>query len=133
MAFFVQAVSAIGFLISLYFILVSKGILSHSNKLIGMVCSKDTCTRVIDTPYARVFKIPNFELGIVYYAAIFAISFLTLSKSQGYAVIAVAWFTVAVSAYLAYALLFKLKTNCNLCFAAQLINLLIAIFFTFKI
>lgn len=91
------------------------------------ICSERSCTRVLATPFARVFKIPNFVLGMIYYPFIM-ISFFV---GVGWWIIPLSWFVVGFSLYLAYALIIKLKTHCILCYAAQIINVIIALILTF--
>lgn len=130
-ALLIQILSMIGFGISLYFLFTYHGLAKPSNKLIPInICSKNTCHSILQTRFSKVFKIQNFYLGMVYYYIIFILSFFKLPEFILISVIVVAWLVVFFSLYLAYALIFKLKTACNLCFTAQIINLLIAILYT---
>ena len=125
---YLQLLSALGFLISLYFVLVYHGFTQVSNKLIPVnICSENTCNSVLETKFSKVFKFPNFYFGLVYYLVIFISTFFVLEGIVYTGFLIVSWFVVLFSAYLAYALIFKLKTNCNLCFTAQIVNLVIAV------
>ena len=122
-------ISILGLIISLYFLIVYKGIIKGMNKLLPKeICSENTCNAILETRFAKVFKIPNFILGIFYYIII-----LLASLYPYYLVffrvffILLSWFVVAFSLYLAYTLIFKLRTICVLCFISQIINLGIAI------
>jgi len=126
-----QILSILGFVISLYFLFTYLGLTKPSNKLIpSNVCSENTCLSVLETRFARVFKIPNFYLGLIYYFMVFTSSFFILSGLILYGFLIVSWFVVLFSVYLAYSLIFRLKTSCNLCFAAQIINLSIAVLYS---
>ncbi len=117
----------IGFLISLYFTAVYYGYMKGSNALLPKnICSKSSCTSVLATPFARVFKIPNFVLGMMYYVLVMIFSF----GGVGWEIILLSWFFVGFSLYLAYVLIVKLKTPCMLCYAAQTINIIIALMLT---
>ncbi|MBS3131518.1 hypothetical protein J4212_03755 [Candidatus Woesearchaeota archaeon] len=119
-----QLLSIAGFLISLYFAFVYHGLARASEKLIpANVCSAKTCHSVLETKFAKAFKIPNFYLGLVYYYIVFVSTFYNPEGMILWGFLIVSWLAVLFSAYLFYALVFKLKTRCNLCFAAQMINL----------
>ena len=129
-ALFFQISSILGFIISLYFVFTYLGLTKPSNKLIpANVCSENSCSSVLETRFARVFKFPNFYLGLIYYSMVFISSFFVLNNLILYFFLALSWFVVLFSIYLAYALIFKLKTACNLCFIAQIINLFIAVLY----
>ena len=130
-ALFFQISSILGFIISLYFVFTYLGLTKPSNKLIPAdICSKNACSSVLETRFARVFKVPNFYLGTIYYFMVFISSFFALNNLILYFFLALSWFVVLFSVYLAYSLIFRLKTACNLCFTAQIINLFIAVLYT---
>jgi uncharacterized membrane protein len=125
-----QALSILGFLISLYFALSYRNMISASTRLIGRICSENVCKAVTATSYSRLFKLNNFDLGLAYYTAVFTLTFLSLPAIATYTALAIMWIVVAISLYLAYVLIAKLKAACTLCFTAQLINLAIAVIYT---
>jgi len=127
---YLQLLSVLGLIISLYFVFIYHGIAKGSNKLVPKsICSEKTCHNVLQTKFARVFKVPNFYLGIDYYLIVFISTFFDLNNLILYGLLIISWFVVLFSIYLAYSLIFKLKTACNLCFLAQIINLVIGILF----
>jgi uncharacterized membrane protein len=111
--------SLIGLADSIYFILaqyVSRG--------------QKTCDLLLDTPCARLFGIPNSVIGLIFYsgiAAACAVSWLTGQRSLLPYALAAAVVALCVSLYLAYALLFKLRRVCRLCFLAHAINALLVV------
>lgn len=91
------------------------------------------CMDILLTPYARVFGPPNSMLGILYYVPLLGLSATGLGGLGAGALVALqalAWAVVAFSIYLAWSLLFKLRTVCVLCFFSQILNLCIAILLT---
>jgi len=120
----------IGLVISLYFTAIYKGWMKGISFLVPKeVCSKNTCVEILKTKFAHLFVIPNFYLGIIYYLFILISLqiFLPFPDLILYAILVIVWFVVLISVYLAYSLIFILKTNCTLCFASHLLNIVIAI------
>jgi len=80
---------------------------------------RTTCATLATRPEARLLGVPNSIVGIAYYAAVIAAS--GDSRTMAWA----AWLSVAAfatSAYLAHALLFRLRARCTSCFTAHVIN-----------
>jgi uncharacterized membrane protein len=124
------AIAAIGLYIAAYFTLVYYGLLEASTQLMPKVCRLEerTCQTVLSTRYARIFGVPNSLLGGLYYLIVIVLLFGGWTEAPiGAALIAVAWFTVALSLFLAYSLIFIIKIPCPLCFAGHTINLALAI------
>lgn len=126
------ALAILGFLDALYFVLVDAGRLRPDARLVPPVCRMDeaTCARVLDTRYARVFGVSNAALGLVWYGVVaVAAGFALINGEIPYCVIvaAAAGVTVLVSAYLAWALLARLRTPCVLCFVGHSVNALILV------
>ena len=121
-----------GFWNALYFSLVMHGRARPDTKLVPSLCRPEdnTCVLVTNTPYARLFfGLPNADLGLVYYVGIIAwmvVSLVTGTPPWLPAVAVASLVTVAVSAYLGWALLFRLKTVCPFCFLGHGLNVAIA-------
>jgi uncharacterized membrane protein len=83
----------------------------------------------MQTPYARALGFPNFFLAAPYYLALLAFAGLRIAglaeSSIGLAAIASA-FGLAMSGWLTFALLVRLKQRCPLCMLGHFINLAIA-------
>ena len=88
------------------------------------VCRNGTCIKIADTPYARVFGIQNWQLGILFYLLTVTAS-LSWHPSLIWSVAVFSAVSALVSVYLAYALTFKLKVVCVVCYIAQAVNLAI--------
>jgi uncharacterized membrane protein len=77
-----------------------------------------TCAAVVKTPYARIFGgVPNVALGIVWCVALAGLAVAWLSTGRVFVpwpFLAVAAGTLAVAAYLVYALVVVLKQPCPL-------------------
>jgi uncharacterized membrane protein len=126
--------AAVGLYIAAYFTLVYYRVIEPRSRLMPRVCQlKDqTCRTVLETPYARVFGLPNSALGVLYYAGLITIVLTgQLATSFGLLLIVVSWFTVALGLFLAYALFFIIKIPCPLCLAAHAINTLVAAALTY--
>lgn len=97
-----------------------------------MLCAGDKCTSLVKTRYARIFYVPNYVLSVFYYAALIAVSFTLFFTDSGYRIpfLALVWFVAAMSLYLTYILVAKLKTRCMVCLGSAAINLMIAVLFS---
>lgn len=118
--------STSGFLISLYFALVYNKIIRPDSALVPAFCRLDeqSCGSILATPEARVFRIPNFYLGLGYYVVLLALSFSpALMREILLELRLVSGFTVFVGIVLTDALVRKLKIRCILCFTSHAINL----------
>jgi len=127
---FIGLLSLMGFLISLYFVLVYHALLEPDSRLIPSFCrmEKGSCLSIIRTRDARILGIPNFHLGILYYLVLNVLSFFPDVVNQNPGVVRiVSGGTVVVGVYLTYSLLFRIKKHCVLCYASHSINLLLFI------
>lgn len=124
--------SIAGFLDSLYMTLVYYGRINPHLSLVPTVTNPEngTCKSVVQTPEARVFGIQNSVLGLAYYVVMFAAAVVRLAVGTWPFFIILTIISVMAalfSIYLAWALIFRLRTPCPLCFTAQAINIAIAI------
>jgi uncharacterized membrane protein len=79
---------------------------------------------VVQTPRARLIGgLDNAAVGLVYYPAVAIGTFFLSSPLVRYATLAAACTATAVSAYLAYSLVFITKMKCANCMTAHAINL----------
>lgn len=125
--------AAIGLYIAGYFTLVYYGLLAANTKLMPSVCQLEerSCKTVLGTKYARVFGVPNSLLGVLYYMIVITVVLGGFTAAPiSVALIAVAWFTVALGFALAYALFFIIRIPCPLCLTGHTINLTLAILLT---
>ncbi len=135
---FLIIVSVVGFLISLYFTLVYYQRIPANYYLLPRFCrmEESTCQSILSTREARLFGAPNFLYGILYYALVFLDTLLESSDGGSLTVVpltALSFSVVLLSIYLGYALLFKLKTACPLCFMSHGINGIISILLLLKL
>ena len=125
--------AATGLYIAGYFTLVYYGLLAANTKLMPSVCQLEerSCKTVLGTKYARVFGVPNSLLGVLYYLIVITVVLGGFTAAPiSVALIAVAWFTVALGLVLAYALFFIIRIPCPLCLTGHTINLALAILLT---
>ena len=129
MILFILAI--IGFLISSYFTALSLNWLDPADSRIPSLCrlGQQTCNRVIFSPRARVFGVPNSLLGQLFYVAILigTVSRLLFVEPFYFLFLSASFLTVLLAIYLSYSLLFLTRIRCFLCFTSHLINLIIFI------
>lgn len=132
--FLVLLVSAlIGLYISTYFTLVYYRKVKPDTRYIPTFCRLDenTCQLVIRRRNARVFWVPNFVLGMVYYLLILLLLLMPDVAFLQSTLLYTSWLTVALAIYLIHSLVFVVKIICPLCMAAHAVNIIIAIILTF--
>lgn len=63
------ALALAGFIISCYFTFAYYGRVKNARWIPAILCAREgsSCVTVVQTPYARVFGVPNSLLGIIYY------------------------------------------------------------------
>jgi uncharacterized membrane protein len=96
------------------------------------LCSTKTggCLDILATRFARAFGPPNSALGIVYYSGLLGVAVIgpgVLPTALLTTLQCLAWGVVGFSLYLAWSLLFRLRTGCPICFMSHAINLAIAL------
>ncbi len=137
------ALSLVGLWDALYFTLAYYGRVRKARWVPAVFCAREgsSCVTVVQTPWARVFGVPNSLLGIFYYAGIMVWAFtgpglyLRLDGADfpaRWPVLAASLITVLLGSYLIYALVKQLHTHCPLCYLAHGINaflLLLLVYF----
>jgi uncharacterized membrane protein len=123
---------------ALYFTFAYYGRIKKARWVPEILCAREgsSCVTVVQTPYARVFGVPNSLLGIVYY--ILVIAWAMQNRSSGIKVrvhpieyvvpvgmavlILISAGTIVLGFYLIYSLRRKLHIDCPLCYTAHAIN-----------
>lgn len=125
---------ATGLYISTYFTLIYYRKIRPDTRFVPSFCSLDekTCQLVIFHPHARIFLVPNFVLGIVYYLLVLLLVVIDPGSFLTGVMFYASWLTVLVAAFLIHSLFFVVKIVCPLCLAAHGINIIIAILLTFR-
>jgi uncharacterized membrane protein len=93
-----------------------------------MFCRLDmaTCGSLLATPESRLFGVPNFHLGLLFFTALIASALRSNLWQQLHLMLFFgSLVAVASGVYLTYVLLIRLKIRCTLCLASHAINLLI--------
>jgi len=137
-AWLIVALALVGLVLSIYFTFAYYGRVKHSRWIPELFCAREgsSCVTVVQTPYARVFGVPNSLLGVVYYIGLliwlpsrleglWALPFGLLVMIIPTALIVASAITVLLGFYLVYALRVKLRIDCPLCYTAHAINLAI--------
>ena len=120
---------------ALYFTLAYYGRVKNSRWVPEVLCARQgsSCATVVQTPYARVFGVPNSLLGIIYYVAMlvwlpwtgavhFQEELLWLLVGWTCALLLGGVISIVLGIYLVYALRRRLRVDCPLCYAAHAIN-----------
>ncbi len=83
---------------------------------------------VVQTARARaVGGLPNALLGIAYYVALGSIALFSHGKPLWTVALGASYTAAAMSAYLAYSLLFVTRMPCRFCWTAHAVNFLLAV------
>jgi uncharacterized membrane protein len=123
--------SILGFLISLYFAAMYHTLALRVDRYIPNFCriEPSTCTTVLETSQARLFGVPNFDLGMLYYTGLLGSAILPALWRQLHLMLFLGSIvTVATGFYLSYVLVFRLRIRCTLCFVSHAVNLLLFLF-----
>jgi len=132
-----QVLSFAGLLLAFYFTLAYYGRVRKARWVPEILCPRQgsSCVTVVQSPYARLFGVPNSLLGIVYYLLVMGWSVLGWKPWvvwNGIALppvwmtvrplIAISAATVILGGYLIHALRQRLRVDCPLCYTAHAIN-----------
>ncbi|MBI4165958.1 MAG: hypothetical protein HY508_09525 [Acidobacteria bacterium] len=141
----IVVLSLAGLVLSSYFTLAYYGRIRKARWVPEILCAREgsSCVTVVQTPYARVFGVPNSILGILYYFALIAwtlrpdawlaVNDWTTPRARAawWLFLSVSASTVALGFYLVYALRRILHIDCPLCYTAHAINLAILVLLCF--
>jgi uncharacterized membrane protein len=142
----VIALSVLGLADALYFTFAYYGRVRKSRWVPQVLCAREgsSCATVVQTPYGRIFGVPNSLLGIIYYVllAFWAVAgqsarLVVQVNMTSYILtftdllIAAGAVTVLLGFYLIFALRRILHTDCPFCYAAHAINLLLLVLLVF--
>ncbi len=118
----------VGFLDALFFTLVQYRVVPPDPRWLPRVCRMEEgrCFTILQAREARLLGVPNSVLGLLFYPLVFASA---LWGHGGWLWVAVGAAAVAalVSAYLAWALVVRLRTPCVLCYLAHTVNVLLLV------
>ena len=124
--------ASMGLLISLYFPFLNSRGTAAAFRYLPSFCRIDgqTCERILSHPDARLFGVPNYVLGLLYYVLVLVLSFGHAHPLFVTAMRIASWITVALAAYLIYSLYYRVKVTCQMCLASHAVNLLLSILLT---
>jgi uncharacterized membrane protein len=128
----VLVLAGVGLVVCGYFALVTANAINPQSPHLPAPCRIDerSCANLLRTEDAKIFGVPNVMVGILYYGGLAVIATHSDAFADLIGFLAVAGaFTVAVSIYLTIRLLVVHRTQCTLCFALHLINLLLFVIF----
>ncbi len=115
----VLGLALVGAALSTYFTLAYYGWI-EARALPAAFCRRDerSCLTILQTPYARLFGVPNSLLGLVLYLLVIGVAGLALAGAPQprlwVAALAGTAVSVALAPYLIWALVARLETWCRL-------------------
>ncbi len=126
----ITVLSAAGLWISIYFTGVYYKWFHPDVVWVPQVCQLEekSCLKVLDTPRAKIFGVPNSLFGIFVYAYLMLGSHF-FPPLAGFLLLGAAMIR---SVFLAYSLIFVTKIPCKLCFTAHGINLVLFLAFAYR-
>ena len=125
---FIGLLSCAGLLISGYFAAVYHKLIPDVDRFIPRICRLDpgACATILETREARLFGVPNFDLGILFYIGLVISALLPdVWKELRTMLLFGSIVAVAMGIYLSYSLMVRLKVHCVLCYTSHVINILI--------
>lgn len=115
----------LGFFISLYAYIIEQRIKKNPEyKPACDLSDKISCSKAINSSYAKVFIYPIALIGILYYLLTAILAFFEFKTLLLISAIS----SVIISLLLAYILYIKIKTFCLICTTIYIINFLILFF-----
>lgn len=123
----IVVVALVGLLDSIYFVAVTYRWMRPDPRWLPNFCRLDgaTCARIVDTPYARLLVLPNSVYGAAWYAIAVGAGIMAWSTGTvpvRFPLLVASAGTVLFSAILLWALLFRVRTPCPLCFVGHAAN-----------
>ncbi len=123
----IAVLALVGLLMSVYLLLYKLGFYGE------LVCGTGACEAVQTSEYATLLGLPVAGWGVAWYAAVFALAFLSVQPAHQEAtwpaklILILAVGGVAFSGYLTYLELFVINAICRWCVASAAVTLLIFI------
>ncbi|BCW97335.1 MAG: hypothetical protein KatS3mg024_0162 [Armatimonadota bacterium] len=126
----ILAAAIVGLVNAALFTAMIYGWLALDSPLLTRVCRVDSgdCRKVITSPRARLFGVPNSVLGVVWYllaGSLAAAALGTGSLPWRPALLALSALTVVVGIYLIWSLRFRLQVHCWFCYLGHATNFII--------
>ena len=121
----IAVLALVGLLMSVYLLLYKLGFYGE------LVCGTGACEAVQTSEYATLLGLPVAGWGVAWYAAVFALAFLSVQPAYQEAtwpaklILILAVGGVAFSGYLTYLELFVINAICRWCVASAVVTLLI--------
>lgn len=139
-ALLIFVLSLAGLVISLYFTFAYYGRVKKARWVPEILCAREgsACVTVVQTPYARVFGVPNSLLGIVYYIGLVVWVLGGWRFDERFPwfhwlLLAACSISIVLARYLVYVLREKLKVNCPLCNTAHIINIVLMVLLVLRV
>jgi len=131
----IVVLSLVGLWNAFYFTFAYYGRVKKARWIPEVLCAREgsSCVTVVQTPYARVFGLPNSLFGIIYYAVLILWTAVSALAPAWFIwlLIAASAVTVVLGFYLVYALNVMLDTHCPLCYMGHAINAMLFVLLIF--
>ncbi len=123
-----RIVASIGILLAAYAIFVEYKLKRNSEyRPVCEINDRASCKVAFNSKYGRMLGISNAVLGIAFYIIFIVVTFTAFTNF----LLLISIAAVLSSAYLAYALYFKLRNLCIVCTFTYLVNILLLYFVLF--
>ncbi|HEY6952691.1 MAG TPA: vitamin K epoxide reductase family protein [Bacteroidota bacterium] len=122
----VAVFSCAGLLISLYFTIVYYKPAAGIDRYVPSFCriEPESCASLLGTRQARLYGMPNFVLGLLFYTGLVGSALSGILWKQLHLLLVLgSLVSVATGIYLTDVLIVRLKIHCTLCLASHAINL----------
>jgi vitamin-K-epoxide reductase (warfarin-sensitive) len=114
----------IGFVISAYLFYVEQKMKSDiTYKPVCDISDRISCSKVIQSPFARLFFVSNTIIGMGYYAVVALLALMNMGKL----LVILSVGAALASCVLGYILYFKIKSFCVMCTSLYIVNFLILV------
>jgi vitamin-K-epoxide reductase (warfarin-sensitive) len=118
----------IGFAVSAYGYITEQKVKKNASfKAACDLSDKVSCTKVMLSPYADMFFFSTFGIALVYYALMGVLAYFNLANM----ILIASLGSCLLSCFLAYLLIFKIKSLCILCTSLYVVNFLM-LFLAYK-
>lgn len=120
----IQLLALLGFVLSYYAYTIEKKLQRSKNyKAVCDISKEMSCTTAFKSKYGHLAGFSNSVGGMVFYAAIYILTWMSLSPL----IFMLAVFSFLGTLYLAYISFFKLKNFCMVCMSIYAVNILLLI------
>jgi len=114
----IEILAIIGFFLSAYYLFLRHK-LKSGHKPLCDISENVSCSKAIESKHSTIFIVPNALLGLLYYIAIFGLTYVNMTY--------VFYLSIPASLFSLYLIFISIKMRnlCVVCLAVNIINFLI--------